>query len=212
MSISSKHSTPSSRYFPLLPCMIISQHHAQECPQNPYLSLKGIAYTARHCALWLEHRPALPLLSSGHSHGFPPIFATPPTYATSPLRRPHDLSRSLLDHLELHALLCHPPWTSSVISSPAPGLHARISPTSSLQSIANYLEDQPTRTFAVELDADFVQGAHNISLNHWIDYKVDMDVDLAFYERSWIFEIASGNYMVLYSPLAIAVLKYWSAF
>jgi Protein of unknown function, DUF273 len=74
-------------------------------------------------------------------------------------------------------------------------------------TVRHFLNRQPYRSTIVVFDADVVAGVSNMSLARWIDAQ---DFDLAFYERSWNFEIAAGNYIVRNTKFAHDFLQLWA--
>jgi hypothetical protein len=74
-------------------------------------------------------------------------------------------------------------------------------------TVRHFLVRQPPRSLVVVLDADNVGGVSNVSLARWIDAA---DFDIAFYERSWNFEIMAGNYMVRNTKFALTFLQMWA--
>lgn len=72
-------------------------------------------------------------------------------------------------------------------------------------AVAQWLRTRPAGSIAVVLDADVVAGTSNFSLDKWLQY----DYDIAFYERSWNFEVASGNYIVRNTKFSRMFLHHW---
>lgn len=71
--------------------------------------------------------------------------------------------------------------------------------------IAQWLRTKSPDSIAVVLDADVIAGTSNWTLDTWLRY----DFDLAFYERSWNFEVASGNYIVRNTRFSRMFMHHW---
>lgn len=75
-------------------------------------------------------------------------------------------------------------------------------------TIAQWLLTRPAHSFVVVVDGDVVAGTANRSLDAWLRY----DFDLAFYERSWNFEVMSGNYVVRNTKFSRLFLQHWASY
>ncbi|CAN8067531.1 unnamed protein product [Agarophyton chilense] len=79
-------------------------------------------------------------------------------------------------------------------------------------TVGKWLLNQPEDSRAVVFDGDVIGGTSNSSLRQWIENPYDLTYDLAFYERSWNFEVASGNYIVRNTPFSRLFLHHWASF
>lgn len=75
-------------------------------------------------------------------------------------------------------------------------------------AVSRWLLSQPPGTTAFVLDGDNVGGTSNRSLSRWLSY----DFDIAFYERSWNFEITAGNYIVRNTLFSRLFLLKWASY
>ncbi|KAI0564392.1 hypothetical protein FGB62_26g34 [Gracilaria domingensis] len=79
-------------------------------------------------------------------------------------------------------------------------------------TVGQWLLTQPENAEAVVFDGDVIGGTSNISLSQWLKKPYGLTYDLAFYERSWNFEVMSGNYVIRNTPFTRLFMHHWASF